>query len=869
MPTINLFGAAPPGPPTGGQGPNRAEETLSRQFGALQHRAGAVLTPTAHRNLERATQVFADSVRRYQSTYGATPNYGGDINALRGSLGSVQAAYSAQNINRLGGMAQRSTDTRDWKSAATAQHDLNRIEKSVREQLAFWRSPAQRATVQRQENAMLLPGLVRQELAIEQAKERIGAARIGMSPAMAAFSAGLGGRGFGRGGFGAAAGGSGGGGGGGFGAAAGEAGGGGGFMGMLGGMVGAGMRVAPVLSAATAAVAATVEAALAPSQMHDWAGSYIGLQKPFLNFDIETSRLGRMGGFNSRGLREAIFPELKVQGVGFDANRLPFHGRSARMQELGMGYGDYLSNLQNYGVAQRSTEGALNTAEDIRRMSMMSTGLSEQQVGQYLGRGRALGAYGGRPTVTVPGMEGTPQVNTGMNTYWNQYQKVTSKAVQLGLDQADVLRTMVAMQASTSIHGVNAGEMGDLFMRLAASGMPGMRSGALVPGLMEAANQGIGQAGTSDNRAATITLAKAFGPNLPTSEAELQKKLGVSDADWQENWAKSDDQKNWVKTYLQAARAGNQPEAMQNLGQVLQGHQSTVFDLIKKAFPNEPDYLLNRLVTNVMKIPFGQSATLRGQVGVGNVPGGENLRDRGMAESMQLQQDLGLSRAQAAGAAGLFEGEGLTAGNEKNPVGGGPGGFGIAQWTGSRREAFFAWAKANNKNPSDYWTQQQYFEEDIKKPEYADIYGRLRAAQTPTEAELALEPYFFGNGSTPSSAGLIRAHRADRQSRAQQIFDTATTNPNQASQPWVSLGQLGQQQQEGLASGFAAGWVGRDAEAVSTTFTGIVEAGRGLIDLFLRLAKQDQNAAGSSMGYEGVMTPGFGTPSLPGTSPVK
>jgi len=69
-----------------------------------------------------------------------------------------------------------------------------------------------------------------------------------------------------------------------------------------------------------------------------------------------------------------------------------------------------------------------------------------------------------------------------------------------------------------------------------------------------------------------------------------------------------------------------------------------------------------------------------------------------------LQKDFGFTKEQAAGIVGnlAHESAGFTAFQEKNPIGGGKGGWGYAQWTGPRRRAFFQWAQERGLDPRSY-----------------------------------------------------------------------------------------------------------------------------------------------------------------------
>ncbi|WP_316196561.1 phage tail tip lysozyme [Bradyrhizobium sp. SZCCHNS3053] len=66
-----------------------------------------------------------------------------------------------------------------------------------------------------------------------------------------------------------------------------------------------------------------------------------------------------------------------------------------------------------------------------------------------------------------------------------------------------------------------------------------------------------------------------------------------------------------------------------------------------------------------------------------------------------LMNDFGLTKEQAAGIVGNLghESGGFSLMQEKNPLGGGRGGWGWAQWTGPRRHQFEAWAAARGLDP--------------------------------------------------------------------------------------------------------------------------------------------------------------------------
>ncbi len=106
--------------------------------------------------------------------------------------------------------------------------------------------------------------------------------------------------------------------------------------------------------------------------------------------------------------------------------------------------------------------------------------------------------------------------------------------------------------------------------------------------------------------------------------------------------------------------------------------------------------------------------------------------ERGAAITDRLAADLNLTKEQASGITGNLQAEsGLQAVQERNPIGGGRGGFGWAQWTGPRRDAFEAYAKANNLDPKSDEANYGYLITELKSPEYAKMLAQLRATNGP------------------------------------------------------------------------------------------------------------------------------------------
>jgi hypothetical protein len=108
---------------------------------------------------------------------------------------------------------------------------------------------------------------------------------------------------------------------------------------------------------------------------------------------------------------------------------------------------------------------------------------------------------------------------------------------------------------------------------------------------------------------------------------------------------------------------------------------------------------------------------------------------RGAAITARLASDLNLTTAQAAGITGNLQAEsGLQAVQERSPIGGGRGGFGWAQWTGSRRDEFEAYAKANNLDPKSDEANYGYLLHELQGPESAKMMAQLRGLQGPNAA---------------------------------------------------------------------------------------------------------------------------------------
>ena len=128
----------------------------------------------------------------------------------------------------------------------------------------------------------------------------------------------------------------------------------------------------------------------------------------------------------------------------------------------------------------------------------------------------------------------------------------------------------------------------------------------------------------------------------------------------------------------------------------------------------------------------------------------------------QLVSTLGVSPVDAGAILSNFHAEsGLNAGiNEIHPaIPGSRGGYGLAQWTGPRRDALEAFAQQNKLDVSQSATQLAFMKQELQQPEYAGVLKAMQAAQTPEEkAAIFFHGYLSGNA--PSLEHNLPGHVA-------------------------------------------------------------------------------------------------------------
>jgi hypothetical protein len=148
-----------------------------------------------------------------------------------------------------------------------------------------------------------------------------------------------------------------------------------------------------------------------------------------------------------------------------------------------------------------------------------------------------------------------------------------------------------------------------------------------------------------------------------------------------------------------------------------------------------------------------------------------DLLKRMSAVGHGLMNDLGLTAAQAGGiVANLGAESQIKAINEKNPmVAGSRGGFGWAQWTGSRRREFEAWSKQQGLDPSSPEANYGFLLHELRSSKFAGFMKRLRQQETFGGATALTEREF--------EAPSVQTGRASYARRAQRALDVNFNAP--------------------------------------------------------------------------------------------
>jgi len=174
--------------------------------------------------------------------------------------------------------------------------------------------------------------------------------------------------------------------------------------------------------------------------------------------------------------------------------------------------------------------------------------------------------------------------------------------------------------------------------------------------------------------------------------------------------------------------------------------------------------------------------------GGGRAGGGGSAGTKGMSPAAQiataLKSALGLTDAQAAGIVGnLMRESGLNPRvNEGGAVGlpRGVGGYGLAQWTGSRQTDLVRFAGGRGQ-AGDMATQLRFLVSEMMGPEAASL-TKLRTAQSPEQAAYLFDKHYERSG--------IKA-MGERQGNARRVFGELA-----GGGPGAGLGDYGQQLQD-------------------------------------------------------------------------
>jgi hypothetical protein len=141
----------------------------------------------------------------------------------------------------------------------------------------------------------------------------------------------------------------------------------------------------------------------------------------------------------------------------------------------------------------------------------------------------------------------------------------------------------------------------------------------------------------------------------------------------------------------------------------------------------------------------------------------QNLVPRIMGD---LILDFGLTPIQAAGLVGnlAHESAGFTAMQEKNPIGGGQGGLGWAQWTGPRRRSFEAWARQKGFPIDSYAANYGYLKAELSGEvpgsDYRHAITQLKKTSTIQAATETFEAFYERAGVKNMPSRVKWANRA-------------------------------------------------------------------------------------------------------------
>lgn len=146
----------------------------------------------------------------------------------------------------------------------------------------------------------------------------------------------------------------------------------------------------------------------------------------------------------------------------------------------------------------------------------------------------------------------------------------------------------------------------------------------------------------------------------------------------------------------------------------------------------------------------------------------------------RLSQEFGWTRAQAIGALANFAHESRGRAIEQVGMPAGSGGFGWAQWTGARRYAFMAFARASGMSPASDGANYAFLAHELRT-NFAFVAQRMKQARSTAEATTIFARDYEGAFSPGAIASMSSRHQW---ARALDGMTGGTAAPtNQAAAP--------------------------------------------------------------------------------------
>jgi len=187
---------------------------------------------------------------------------------------------------------------------------------------------------------------------------------------------------------------------------------------------------------------------------------------------------------------------------------------------------------------------------------------------------------------------------------------------------------------------------------------------------------------------------------------------------------------------------------------------------IYKKVINYNNELKNEVASYEDTLPVGEAA---GMVLVDDKPKVDfKVSEVGMNLMGDLEETLGLTKEQAAGFVGNLDHEtlGFKFMQEIKPtVKGSKGGYGFAQWTGSRRKAFEDWAQKNNAPINSYEANFGYLIHEIRNTSEGRFMKNLEETTTAKEAARVVSELYLRPGKPDLKSRFDKAEKYNKGSQ--------------------------------------------------------------------------------------------------------